>query len=851
MYPYPPLATPGDSARPPDPGRYEPRSFADVLMEELDVIGRRREVVFARSRGTLNRATMAAERVNDPATLLDDARDQFQSNRRKEQKPDDEDSYLTYARLKALGLNVAGLAFSGGGIRSATFAVGFLQGLAGLKLLRFFDVLSTVSGGGYAGGWLATWMRREGDPVNVEYQLDPSRIGQKSATRGPRLTEAGDGLVGLIEQVVDEEPEPVCHLRRYSSYLNPRPGMLSADTWTVVAIYFRNVLINLLVLLPVVLTLVLVVRLLFWSYGWVSLNGHPWVFVTLFAVGVGASLVALVVNIFALSHLHPDPGKGHGTSGRIVFLFEVSPLLLAAVTMSMTYQPILDSVRGPVAGWLSGWNPSQAHYLGWPNVLGHATLFAVLALAPAVFCYIVKGVIAAWKAVRKGVIAAWKAVRGVGPAEGRLDGDAGHPVDQQHHGGRDGREQADQEDRRGRSKWWRWSWDWFFVLIASAGAGATMGVLVTLTEEVLRPAVVGHSAAGLPLDPHSNVRPVLRPAVVGHSAAVLSLIGPPLLLVDLVVAVAALIALSGVEATEPEREWWAWIAALLLMTAGGWVVFIGVVLLGPLIFLGNHQLVAAALASGWVGVTAAGVRAGRSAGTSTGGGGRGQELLAMAAPPVFLIGLLAAVSTAVVLLVDRVARVAVQPSFGRAAAAYLYAIQRVQVFHILYLLIPSVIMMVLGLFLVNVNLFSLHAMYANRLTRAFLGASRRRADWADRWEQKQKPPWPEPARDQRVLAGAPTGVLQGGQRNPNPVTQFDPADDLDLVELAVGAGDDTARYWGPLVIFNTALNLVGGQKLAWRDRKAESFALTPIFCGAKRLPRNCVCRLLRLAFGVI
>ena len=43
------------------------------------------------------------------------------------------------------------LCFSGGGIRSATFALGVAQGLAQHGLLDKFDYLSTVSGGGYIG----------------------------------------------------------------------------------------------------------------------------------------------------------------------------------------------------------------------------------------------------------------------------------------------------------------------------------------------------------------------------------------------------------------------------------------------------------------------------------------------------------------------------------------------------------------------------------------------------------------------------------------------------------------------------------------------------------------------------
>jgi hypothetical protein len=47
-----------------------------------------------------------------------------------------------------------GLALSGGGVRSATFCLGLLRGLAGNRVLKRFDYLSTVSGGGYTGSAL-------------------------------------------------------------------------------------------------------------------------------------------------------------------------------------------------------------------------------------------------------------------------------------------------------------------------------------------------------------------------------------------------------------------------------------------------------------------------------------------------------------------------------------------------------------------------------------------------------------------------------------------------------------------------------------------------------------------------
>jgi len=36
----------------------------------------------------------------------------------------------------------------------------------------------------------------------------------------------------------------------------------------------------------------------------------------------------------------------------------------------------------------------------------------------------------------------------------------------------------------------------------------------------------------------------------------------------------------------------------------------------------------------------------------------------------------------------------------------------------------------------------------------------------------------------------------------------------------------------PLAIINTTLNLVNGNKLAWQQRKAESFSMSPLFCGS-------------------
>lgn len=87
------------------------------------------------------------------------------------------------AARAGLPRNAVGLALSGGGIRSATFALGVLQALAGRDRLRSVDFLSTVSGGGFIGSFLGRLftretVRRAADPVGrVQDTLLDGRSG--------------------------------------------------------------------------------------------------------------------------------------------------------------------------------------------------------------------------------------------------------------------------------------------------------------------------------------------------------------------------------------------------------------------------------------------------------------------------------------------------------------------------------------------------------------------------------------------------------------------------------------------------------------------------------------------------
>lgn len=80
--------------------------------------------------------------------------------------------------------NLVGLALSSGGLRSAAFCLGVLQGLARAGLLRGIDYLSCVGGGGYIGGRIAARIAREGFE-KVNQQLGDARWDSSLEERLP------------------------------------------------------------------------------------------------------------------------------------------------------------------------------------------------------------------------------------------------------------------------------------------------------------------------------------------------------------------------------------------------------------------------------------------------------------------------------------------------------------------------------------------------------------------------------------------------------------------------------------------------------------------------------------------
>lgn len=124
--------------------------------------------------------------------------------------------------------DAVGLAISGGGIRSATFALGVTQVMARRGVLKDVDVMSTVSGGGYLGSFITSVLNDSDQQVG----LQPDKL--------PFVT------TGQVESHV------VRHLRNHSKYLS-EGGYATLALMGFSAAY--GVLMSLLLVAPLLLFL--------------------------------------------------------------------------------------------------------------------------------------------------------------------------------------------------------------------------------------------------------------------------------------------------------------------------------------------------------------------------------------------------------------------------------------------------------------------------------------------------------------------------------------------------------------------------------------------------------------------
>lgn len=124
------------------------------------------------------------------------------------------------------------LAISGGGVRSASFALGILQALVAGRKLEEFHYLSTVSGGGYIGSSL-TWFLKQGLPSPSGESL-PAGTRPEDFPFGARTS----GKNAAAQNAV------LSYLRKHASYLNPTPRL---NVISLAAVVLRSSFVSLTV----------------------------------------------------------------------------------------------------------------------------------------------------------------------------------------------------------------------------------------------------------------------------------------------------------------------------------------------------------------------------------------------------------------------------------------------------------------------------------------------------------------------------------------------------------------------------------------------------------------------------
>ena len=211
---------------------------------------------------------------------------------------------------QADGMKLTGLALSGGGIRSATFCLGVIQSLCEGGLLRQFDYLSTVSGGGYIGGWLSAQIYHRcgsGTPLEIESLLSPNE-----KRNGPPKG-AEDPSIGF--------------LREYSNYLTPKLGLLSTDTLAAIAAYLRNLVLIQSILILMLVVVLFLPRLLFLGAHRASTLCSGWF--------LGVAVVLLFVSVFGIRRNLQVPNDSGFAKTRFVLLGIILPAVIAAFVLAV------------------------------------------------------------------------------------------------------------------------------------------------------------------------------------------------------------------------------------------------------------------------------------------------------------------------------------------------------------------------------------------------------------------------------------------------------------------------------------------------------------------------------------
>lgn len=128
------------------------------------------------------------------------------------------------------------LCLSGGGVRSAAFAIGFLQAFAERHLISRLDYISAVSGGGYALGWWTALLRGTKPDRYGSTPAEITVLKLEAAERKLASSTTGNGALDTDQA----DPFERRYVRAHGNYLTVRTGLLSTDTWAALFIILRN-----------------------------------------------------------------------------------------------------------------------------------------------------------------------------------------------------------------------------------------------------------------------------------------------------------------------------------------------------------------------------------------------------------------------------------------------------------------------------------------------------------------------------------------------------------------------------------------------------------------------------------
>jgi hypothetical protein len=662
------------------------------------------------------------------------------------------------AYCKAADRNLVGLAFSGGGIRSATFNLGVLQGLAALEfedkrearrsVLGLFDYISTVSGGGYIGCWLAGWAKK-------------SSFSEVRRSLSPTLSPKPDA----------ENVRPIGFLRRYSNYLTPELGLFSADTWTMAAVYLRNVTLNVAILVAGIAAILLIPRVI--------------------ARDIVRPPVDSAARSSGLSILGVLPSPLVEWLGSESFLLWTAVALLIfsslyiALNLSVTTKPYRDPYSFKKKfKWIARYigarepNPTTSEMIGFFNNMRYTKQNWVrnLAVLPILlstyllskwfwyksedtsfFDFSLASIWAKpfyWRSFLflLGLMLLVEGFSGfLGCYKKRIPGRA-------------------------------WASRWF-AFLAIGVACALMGVFLLFGfSEIVR---------------------LLRAS--DGSAWHLLVLGPSLMMLFISLVATLLLGLMGVDFPDAAREWLSRFRAWTQIYTLVWLAGFSVSIYGPKLVALAGDKIAAGFTAGWLLTTLMSVLAAKHSNTGLKKEGSPTttrlDVLARIGPPVFIVGFITLIAFLLHLLISKpliefsgptseffkylnnnhwqfLRHAAFLPAPGAWALSAIFPL----------LLLLTFVTLVLSS-RVDINEFSMHHFYKNRLVRCYLGAS-------------------------------------NPDRDPNPFTGFDEKDDFLLTDLCGSKG-----YTGPYPIINATINLTSGDHLAWQERKAASFTFTPRYCG--------------------